>query len=119
MISDRKVDRVNDAITQMQNMIERFVKNSLDGDLYSKAIDCLKALREACIKEDEGGNFNKFMDRVKKQFQHGSHSQFFQDVIDNQISLITKEESAISSMVTQKEAKEVRYVVYVIYLYSF
>ena len=53
MISDRKVDRVSDAITQMQNLIERFVKNSLKGDLYQKAIECLQALRESCIKEDE------------------------------------------------------------------
>jgi len=42
MISDRKVDRVGEAISQLQNMIERFVKNSLKGDLYNKAIECLK-----------------------------------------------------------------------------
>lgn len=34
MISDRKVDRVGEALSQMQTMIERFVKNSLQGDLY-------------------------------------------------------------------------------------
>jgi ATP-dependent DNA helicase 2 subunit 2 len=41
MVSDRKVDRVSEAITQMQAMVERFIKNSLKGDLYSKAIDCI------------------------------------------------------------------------------
>ena len=40
MINDRKVDRVNDAINQMQKMIERFIIQSLKGDLYGKAIDC-------------------------------------------------------------------------------
>jgi hypothetical protein len=49
-------------------MIERFVKNSLKGDLYDKAIECLKSLREGCINEDEGEVFNKFMERVKKLF---------------------------------------------------
>lgn len=34
MVNDRKVDRVNDAILQMSAIIERFVKNSLNGDLY-------------------------------------------------------------------------------------
>ena len=34
MVSDRKVDRVSEAITQMQAMVERFIKNSLKGDLY-------------------------------------------------------------------------------------
>ena len=41
MVSDRKVDRVSEAITQMQAMVERFIKNSLKGDLYYKAIDCI------------------------------------------------------------------------------
>ena len=41
MVSDRKVDRVSEAITQMQAMIELFITKSLKGDLYSKAIDCI------------------------------------------------------------------------------
>ena len=41
MINDRKVDRVGEAINQMQSLIERFVKNSLNGDLYEKALECL------------------------------------------------------------------------------
>lgn len=49
MVSDRKVDRVGDAIDQMKSMIDRFVNNSLAGDLYQKAIECLIALRESCI----------------------------------------------------------------------
>lgn len=91
----------------MQSLIERFVKSSLNGDLFSKAIDCLKALRESCIKEDEGATFNKFMERIKKLFSSGSNSEFFKLVITNNISLITKQESAISSIVTDQEAKDV------------
>jgi hypothetical protein len=34
-------------------MIERFVKNSLKGDLYDRAIECMGAMRETCVKEDE------------------------------------------------------------------
>jgi len=49
-------------------MIERFVTNSLNGDLYQKAIECLKALRETCVKEDEGAAFNKYMEKLKKKF---------------------------------------------------
>jgi len=37
----------------MEKMITRFVTNSLAGDLFPKAIECLIALREACVKEDE------------------------------------------------------------------
>jgi ATP-dependent DNA helicase 2 subunit 2 len=77
MISDRKVDRVADAITQLQSLIERFVKSSLKGDLYGKAVECLRALREACIKEDEGAQFNKFMEKLKHLFIQGSNKEFW------------------------------------------
>jgi hypothetical protein len=58
-------------------LIERFVKNSLKGDLYGKAIECLEAMRETCIKEDEAVKFNEFMQRVKKIFGRGSYKEFF------------------------------------------
>ena len=105
MVNDRKVDRVGDAVNQMQNLIERFVKNSLKGDLYQKAIECLNHLRGACVKEDEAPAFNKFMDRIKKMFAHGSHKEFWIEVVKNKLSLITKKESSISSSVTEEEAK--------------
>ena len=98
-------------------MIERFVKNSLKGDLFSKAIDCLKALREACVKEDEAQSFNIFMKRLKDLFQRGNNKEFFELVVKNKISLITKKESAISSNVTEEEAKQVYYIFMLITLY--
>ena len=60
MIKDRKVDRVGEAISQMQKMIERFIINSLKGDLFDKALDCIKELRKACVEEDEAPSFNRF-----------------------------------------------------------
>lgn len=81
MITDRKVDRVGEAIQQMQNMIERFVNNSLNGDLYDKAIECLETLREACIAEDEGASFNLFMEKLKRLYSNGDHSEFFAIII--------------------------------------
>lgn len=77
MVADRKVDRVADALGQMQTLIERFVKNSLKGDLYGKAIECLAAMRASCVQEDEGARYNEFMYRVKRLFGRGSHSDFF------------------------------------------
>lgn len=77
MTNDRKVDRVGDALTQMMNMIERFIKNSLKGDLYQKAIECLAAMRKVCIRDDEAAKYNQFLDRVKKIFSRGSYKDFF------------------------------------------
>lgn len=105
MITDRKTDRVNDAIRQMQAIIERYVRQSLNGDLYEKALECLTALRNACVTEDEAPIFNKFMEKVKDLFAHGPSRAFFQLLVGKKLSLITKDESAISSIITQEEAK--------------
>jgi len=68
MIKDRKTDRVGEAISQMCTMIERFVNTSLKGDLFDKAIECLKELRDACVTEDEAPSFNRYMERLKSLF---------------------------------------------------
>ena len=109
MVSDRKVDRVGEAIGQMQNMIERFVKNSLKGDLFDKALECLQTMRETCVKEDEAQKYNDFLHRIKRIFGKGSHSEFFQKLVRslNPLSLITSKESAISSNVSEEDARKV------------
>ena len=61
MISDRKVDRVESAIHQMRDVIERYIRGSVNGDIYGKAMDCLLELRKACVNEDEAPFFNKFL----------------------------------------------------------
>jgi hypothetical protein len=113
MVSDRKVDRVSDALTQMQAMIERFIKNSLKGDLYGKAIECLRQMRQTCIQEDEAKKYNDFMRRIKSIFGRpgGSYMDFFTMLVDedqsNRLTLITQKESTISSDVTEGEASKV------------
>ena len=96
MATDRKKDRVMEAITQMKDMIVRFVKDSLHGDTYDKALECLAALRDVCIKEDEAPEFNDFLYRIKKDFQTGPHSEFFIRLIKKGIQLITSSESSSS-----------------------
>jgi ATP-dependent DNA helicase 2 subunit 2 len=106
MISDRKVDRVQDALKQMQAIVDRFVRCSLNGDLYEKAYECLKAIRAACVTEDEAPVFNKFANRIKDSFGIGPHKDFFGMLIKDKLTLITAVESEISSMVTEQEALE-------------
>jgi ATP-dependent DNA helicase 2 subunit 2 len=108
MINDRKTDRVGDAIMQMQKMIERFVIHSLKGDLFDKALECMKTLREACVNEDEAPSFNKFAERIKGIALKNSNENenFFRLMVDSNLSLITKHESSISSIVEPKEATE-------------
>jgi ATP-dependent DNA helicase 2 subunit 2 len=106
MVTDRKTDRVAEALTQMSTLIERFVKNSLRGDLYEKALECLKEMRVACVKEDEAGRFNEFAKRVKKVFAQGPHEGFWELVVQGGVTLITHKESPTSSFVTDQEAQD-------------
>lgn len=88
----------------MQAVIERYVRSSLNGDLYQKAWECLIEFRAAAISEDEAPTFNKFMEKIKDNYAGGPHAGFFKLLIENKFSLITKNESEISSVVTESEA---------------
>jgi len=55
----------------MQKMIERFISTSLKGDLFGKALECLKELRLACIAEDEAPSFNRFAYRIRNFHSKG------------------------------------------------
>jgi len=39
--------------------------------MYDKAFECLKAMRETCVKEDEAVTFNIFLHEFKKEFSSG------------------------------------------------
>ena len=65
MITDRKEDLVLTALEQMEKMIKRFIDSSMNGDLFDKAIECLKAMREGSIKEDEAETFNNLAKQLK------------------------------------------------------
>ena len=58
MITDRKQDLVAPAIEQMEKMIRRLIASSMNGDLFDKAMDCMLAMREGCVDEDEAESFN-------------------------------------------------------------
>ena len=77
MISDRKTDRVESAIHQMRDVIERYVRGSVAGDIYGKAIECLLELRQACVSEDEAPFFNKFLEQIKHKYASGNHAGFW------------------------------------------
>ena len=61
MINDREEDRVEDALKQMKAIILEFIKHSIQGDIYEKAIECLKSMRKAWKENDEPQPFNDFL----------------------------------------------------------
>lgn len=106
MISDRKVDRVDSALHQLRDIIDRYVRGSTNGDLHPKALEMLIELRKACVNEDEAPFFNKAITGYKAKYSRGPQAGFWLLVTKEKISLITCQESEFSSVVTPKEAED-------------
>ena len=101
MITDRKQDLVGAALDQMEKMIKRLIDSSMNGDLFDKAFDCLKTMREGCVEEDEAESFNTLAKQLKNRYP-----DFFKKMQQQQCSLITKSESHLSSKLEQSEAND-------------
>ncbi|MDR3549101.1 MAG: Ku70/Ku80 C-terminal arm domain-containing protein [Candidatus Pacebacteria bacterium] len=106
MIGERHRDRVAEAVGQMKTIIRRFVDESLMGSTYDRALECLAALRDSCVKEDEPTEYNDFLTEIKEKYSKGKHKQFWDMVVAKKVTLITKEES-INSLIELAEAESV------------
>lgn len=69
-------------------------------------MECLRSFRDAGVTEDEAPTFNKFLEKIKDTHASGPHHGFFAMMVKEKLSLITKEESEISSIITAQEAAD-------------
>ncbi|OAY76711.1 ATP-dependent DNA helicase 2 subunit KU80 [Ananas comosus] len=95
---------VRKAIEEMQNYIANMLENSHEQDAFQKAVECLKALRKGCIIEQEPREFNRFLIELKDKRKITNLANFFDLLLSNKITLISKEEAADSD-VAEEEAK--------------
>lgn len=96
----------NIAIEELQNRILQFINDSILDQLYSKALDCLIALREGCIQEEESESFNNFLKKIRNICEGKRRNDFWKLIIEKKITLIHSEESE-DSTISPEEAKEV------------
>eukprot|EP01059_Diplonema_ambulator_P034360 TRINITY_DN7646_c0_g1_i2.p1 TRINITY_DN7646_c0_g1~~TRINITY_DN7646_c0_g1_i2.p1 ORF type:complete len:759 (+),score=190.58 TRINITY_DN7646_c0_g1_i2:67-2343(+) len=85
-------DFVGQAIKEMQVIITKLVQDSIGSQLYNKAKECVQALRDACVREDEPGAFNTFLAGLKKTCAVGPKQKFWTLIQTIGVSLITAEE---------------------------
>ncbi|KAL5218549.1 hypothetical protein ABZP36_019233 [Zizania latifolia] len=95
---------VQKAIDEMQKYTTALLQNSREGDDYQKALECVVALRKACIIEQEPKEFNVFLTNLYERFRTVDVAKFFQLLWSKNISLINKEE-APDSDVTEEMAR--------------
>ncbi|XP_073102897.1 ATP-dependent DNA helicase 2 subunit KU80 isoform X1 [Elaeis guineensis] len=95
---------VSKAIKEMQNHVSDLLENSYEGDAYSKAIECLLALRKGCILEQEPKEFNRFLLGLYEKWKDTDLANFFELLSSKNITLISQKE-APDSNVTEEDAK--------------
>lgn len=105
MLARRDVDLVDKAVEQMQERILQLVADSIRDQLYEKAVDCLKALRTGCVREEEADAFNAFLRKLRASHEGKRRDAFWQLVVTAGLTLIHEEECE-DSPVTKAEADE-------------
>jgi hypothetical protein len=105
MLNDRTEDLTERAIKQMQQVIVRTIDEGSPDDLVKKAVDCLTALRKACIKEDEFGLFNEFLRDLRHKYSPtlDRYKPLWQQLVKDAISLIGNAQCKVSN-VTEEES---------------
>ena len=103
MIKDRKKDRVDLAIRQMEEVVVRLLEKDFKGNLHRKIIDCIRALRRGCVEEEQPNDFNSFL-AIKVRHLQSIYPDFWNFMVDQGITLISVNECK-ASRVSQNEAK--------------
>ncbi|XP_031113355.1 ATP-dependent DNA helicase 2 subunit KU80 [Ipomoea triloba] len=105
MISRRdSPEWVNKAIQEMKNKIFYLVESSHEGDTYQKALECLVALRNGCIVEQEPKQFNDLLHNLYASCKEKDLGSFCKQLESHGITLITKTE-APDSDILESEAR--------------
>eukprot|EP00727_Mastigamoeba_balamuthi_P013963 m51a1_g919 putative atp-dependent dna helicase (755) ;mRNA; r:181520-185343 len=105
MTARRDVDLVLDAVAQLQKRVDQLVAESLGEQYYGKALECLFALRKGCVREDEPAAFNTYLGELRHACEGKARAKFWNMVADAGLSLITRDESAYSS-VSREQSEE-------------
>lgn len=96
---------VQGTLEVMVKIINRNVLVGASKAHYKRGVSCLKVLRQACIQYNTADFFNSYMKSSVRQYKVGRHSDFYFLLQDEQMFLISSEESQ-SSAVSVVEAQE-------------
>ncbi|NXM15672.1 XRCC5 protein, partial [Ploceus nigricollis] len=93
-----------DVSQQLINRIDQFLENK-GSQYYMKGIDCIRVFREEAMKLSKVQCFNDFLQALKSKLEDKALSDFWEIMVQERISLITKDE-AEESLVTGEEAEK-------------
>ncbi|NXY20643.1 XRCC5 protein, partial [Atrichornis clamosus] len=93
-----------DVSQQLINRIDQFLENK-GSQYYMKGIDCIRVFREEAMKLSKVHCFNDFLQALKSKLEDKALGDFWEIMIQDRISLISKDEAEESS-VTREEAEK-------------
>ncbi|NWV44801.1 XRCC5 protein, partial [Daphoenositta chrysoptera] len=93
-----------DVSQQLITRIDQFLENK-GSQYYMKGIDCIRVFREEAMKLSKVQCFNDFLQALKSKLEDKAFADFWEIMIQDRISLITKDEAEESS-VTGEEAEK-------------
>ncbi|XP_036195657.1 X-ray repair cross-complementing protein 5-like [Myotis myotis] len=93
-----------EASRQLISHIEQFL-DTKETPYFMKSMDCIKAFREEAIQFSEDQRFNNFLKDLREKVEIKQLNHFWEIIIQDGITLITKDEASGSS-VTAEEAKK-------------
>jgi ATP-dependent DNA helicase 2 subunit 2 len=93
MIDNKNEDLAEKAMELMSDIIHKLIRESFKGSYYIKAIECIKAYRDAANDEDEVDLFNDFLNDLKEKFPKEQYMDFWTLFCDNKITLISEKEN--------------------------
>ncbi|XP_014386604.1 PREDICTED: X-ray repair cross-complementing protein 5 isoform X1 [Myotis brandtii] len=93
-----------EASRQLISHIEQFL-DTKETPYFMKSMDCIKAFREEAIQFSEDQRFNNFLKDLREKVEIKQLNNFWEIIIQDGITLITKDEASGSS-VTAEEAKK-------------
>ncbi|XP_060118429.1 X-ray repair cross-complementing protein 5 [Heteronotia binoei] len=89
---------------QLINHIHQFLEKR-GVPYYMKSINCIQVFREEAVKLSQVQCFNDFLEALKKKVEDENLPEFWETIIQDGVSLITKEEAA-GSTVSVEDAKK-------------
>ncbi|KAF6362414.1 X-ray repair cross complementing 5 [Rhinolophus ferrumequinum] len=100
----QKTASFEEASHQLINHIEQFLDTN-ETPYFMKSMDCIRAFREEAIQCSEEQRFNDFLKALREKVESKQLNHFWEIVIQDGITLITKDEASGSS-VTAEEAQK-------------
>eukprot|EP00455_Lapot_gusevi_P048048 TRINITY_DN6592_c0_g2_i3.p1 TRINITY_DN6592_c0_g2~~TRINITY_DN6592_c0_g2_i3.p1 ORF type:complete len:729 (-),score=150.15 TRINITY_DN6592_c0_g2_i3:21-2207(-) len=82
---------VTQAINEMWTIIEDSIIKAFRGNTFPKALACLLALREACVREEESGLFNQGLIKLRGLVEK-KYSDFWRMMVEKEARPIDSEE---------------------------